>query len=95
MVFGRVEKREENHVLKRVLRTRIPGKRKRGRPKRRLSDNIIVSERIQPDGGMSKAMSALDVLTEFQLCTSASILMLMLGGIAQTARIFIAICCTH
>ena len=35
-----MEKREENHVVQRVFRMKIPGKKMRGRPKRRLSDNI-------------------------------------------------------
>ena len=38
--YGHVERREEEYVGKRVISMKLPGKRRRGRPKRRWSDNI-------------------------------------------------------
>ena len=38
--FGHVERREEQHVIKTVWNMEVLGKRKRGRPRRRLKDNI-------------------------------------------------------
>ena len=37
---GHVLRREEEHVDKRVIAMEVPGKRRRGRPKRRCLDNI-------------------------------------------------------
>ena len=36
--YGHVTRRDEEHTLRKVLRTDIPGKRKRGRPKTRQKD---------------------------------------------------------
>ena len=38
--FGHVLRRDEEYIGKRILRMAIPGKRKRGRPKRRYIDGI-------------------------------------------------------
>ena len=38
--YGHVERREDDYVRKRVLRMEVPGRRKRGRPRRRWMDNI-------------------------------------------------------
>ena len=38
--FGHVERREENHVTKRVMNMELPGSRRRGRPKKRWIDCV-------------------------------------------------------
>ena len=38
--YGHVSRREDEYVGKRVLGMEVPGKRRRGRPKRRWMDNI-------------------------------------------------------
>ena len=38
--YGHVQRREEEHITKRVLNMELPGKRKRGRPKRRWRDCV-------------------------------------------------------
>ena len=38
--YGHVLRREDDHVGKRVMGMEVPGKRRRGRPKRRWLDNI-------------------------------------------------------
>ena len=38
--FGHVERREEDHYLKRVAHMEIPGRRRRGRPKTRWKDSV-------------------------------------------------------
>ena len=40
MWYGHVERREEDHYLKRVANMEIPGRRRRGRPKTRWRDSI-------------------------------------------------------
>ena len=40
MWFGHVERREEDHYLKRVANMEIPGRRRRGRPKTRWRDSV-------------------------------------------------------
>ena len=39
-LYGHVLRGEEEYVGKRVMVIEVPGKRRRGRPKRRWSDNI-------------------------------------------------------
>jgi len=38
--YGHVKRRDAQHVCQRVLRMRLPGKRRRGRPKRRYMDEV-------------------------------------------------------
>ena len=38
--YGHVSRREDEYVGKRVMGMEVPGKRRRGRPKRRWLDNI-------------------------------------------------------
>ena len=38
--YGHVERREEDHYLKRVANMEIPGRRRRGRPKTRWKDSV-------------------------------------------------------
>ena len=38
--YGHVQRREEQHVTKRVLNMELPGRRKQGRPKRRWRDCV-------------------------------------------------------
>ena len=38
--YGHVERREEDHYLKRVVNMEIPGRRRRGRPKTRWKDCV-------------------------------------------------------
>ena len=38
--YGHVKRREEGYVGKRMVKMAIPGKRKRGRPKRRWMDSV-------------------------------------------------------
>ena len=40
MWYGHVERREEDHYLKRVANMEIPGRRRRGRPKTRWKDSV-------------------------------------------------------
>ena len=45
MWYGHVVRREENHVLRRVSEIEVPGRRGRGRPKRRWMD--VVNEDLR------------------------------------------------
>ena len=38
--YGHVMKRDQEHVRKKLMETKLPGKRKRGRPKRRFLDAV-------------------------------------------------------
>ena len=38
--FGHIKRREESYLSRRVMEFEIPGKRTRGRPRRRWTDNI-------------------------------------------------------
>ena len=46
--YGHVMRRDEEHILRKVLRTDNPGKRKRGRPKTRLEK--YWTESVRGDG---------------------------------------------
>ena len=50
--YGHVLRREDEYVGKRVMVMDVPGKRRRGRPKRRWLDSIrtLVGERIVMGG---------------------------------------------
>ena len=38
--YGHIERREENHYLKRIANMEVPGRRRRGRPKTRWKDCV-------------------------------------------------------
>ena len=44
--FGHVERRGEEHVLRYAWNMDVPGKRKSGRPRRKLKDNIEEDTRV-------------------------------------------------
>ena len=50
--YGHVMRREEESVLRRVMNMEVPGKRKRGRPRKRWKDNIkedMLEKNVQVD----------------------------------------------
>ena len=46
--FGHIQRREENYIGKRMMEMELPGRRKRGRPKRRFMD--VVEEDMRVSG---------------------------------------------
>ena len=44
--FGHVQRRDEDHVGKRTMRMELPGRRRRGRPKRRYMDMVKEDLRV-------------------------------------------------
>ena len=40
MWYGHVLRKDDGHIVRRILRMELPGKRKRGRPKRRFMDVV-------------------------------------------------------
>ena len=47
--YGHVLRKDDGYIGRRVLRMELPGKRKRGRPKRRSMDEVEVTEEDAED----------------------------------------------